>query len=426
MSEPGLKGAVGSENQSILPSTEPLSPLVPQSEVDALQEECETLRQEATRLRSALETEQAHRQQLEQQCSTERLRAESYYFDRLEYKRRLREAASAYSELKIAYKRVKSPTIHKNNNLSDATTVEAATRIAAMTRVDATEAVKEDKEQQFDDVEMGGSPTQAVPEEEQNRFRVPLLTQAAPVRPEGAIKEDEKNDVVNEQFPLSHSPKYRPAWKKAVRKRRNGELIDDDEEEEEDEDLFLQPQAKKWVPTRRFTASGVVAAKPNQRPNIPRPLSAAGITTTTTTTTRDALPPPQQQQQQQDLPQGGFKHREVIRKKEDREKLQGFECQDCKRFYDAMEKWGAIGVLPQCQHHLNANPAQGGASGSKIGAQQQQGHLNFRNELRAGASRHRYLFEPPLTPNGFWNLGFSPPNKTSSREQEEEEKEQPS
>ncbi|XP_047319457.1 protein gamma response 1 [Impatiens glandulifera] len=76
------------------------------------------------------------------------------------------------------------------------------------------------------------------------------------------------------------------------------------------------------------------------------------------------------------LPQKDFKFVEPVRKKADRENLKGIECKQCKKFYDAV---------------LN-------------------GDENNKQELRCehhdGVSRHRYRYAPPLTPEGFWNIGF--------------------
>ncbi|EOX96721.1 Gamma response gene 1, putative isoform 1 [Theobroma cacao] len=77
---------------------------------------------------------------------------------------------------------------------------------------------------------------------------------------------------------------------------------------------------------------------------------------------------------------GSFKYVEPVRKKADREKLRGFECNQCKKFYDAV---------------LNN------------GDQDNEDHKkNFRCEHHDGVSRHRYKYVPPMTPEGFWNIGF--------------------
>ncbi|XP_027339127.1 protein gamma response 1 [Abrus precatorius] len=76
-----------------------------------------------------------------------------------------------------------------------------------------------------------------------------------------------------------------------------------------------------------------------------------------------------------------FKYVELVRKKAERENLKGVECKQCRKFYDA--------VLP------NADGKD--ADSSKH---------NFRCEHHDGVSRHRYRYVPPLTPEGFWNIGF--------------------
>ncbi|KAL2326470.1 hypothetical protein Fmac_025528 [Flemingia macrophylla] len=76
-----------------------------------------------------------------------------------------------------------------------------------------------------------------------------------------------------------------------------------------------------------------------------------------------------------------FKYVEPVRKKGERENLKGVECKQCRKFYDA--------VLP------NADGKDGDSS-----------KQNFRCEHLDGASRHRYRYVPPMTPEGFWNIGF--------------------
>ncbi|KAG6420220.1 hypothetical protein SASPL_116740 [Salvia splendens] len=70
----------------------------------------------------------------------------------------------------------------------------------------------------------------------------------------------------------------------------------------------------------------------------------------------------------------GFKYVEPVRKKSDRENLKGFECKQCKKFYDAVLP-GTDKESSRCEHHN-------------------------------GVSRHRYKYAPPSTPEGFWNIGF--------------------
>ena len=47
----------------------------------------------------------------------------------------------------------------------------------------------------------------------------------------------------------------------------------------------------------------------------------------------------------------GFKYREVVRNKAERELLQGFACPDCEGFYQAVKSWGIDSCgLPTCGH----------------------------------------------------------------------------
>ncbi|PIN18763.1 hypothetical protein CDL12_08568 [Handroanthus impetiginosus] len=76
----------------------------------------------------------------------------------------------------------------------------------------------------------------------------------------------------------------------------------------------------------------------------------------------------------------GFKYVEPVRKKSERESLKGVECKQCKKFYDA--------VLPSEGKNSNSDKQR------------------IRCEHHDGVSRHRYRYAPPLTPEGFWNIGF--------------------
>lgn len=91
-----------------------------------------------------------------------------------------------------------------------------------------------------------------------------------------------------------------------------------------------------------------------------------------------------QQKQPMPAPKPGtrvFKYVEPVRTKAERENLKGIECKQCKKFYDA--------VLP--------NDGEKDNDGNK---------RNFRCEHHEGVSRHRYRYVPPMTPEGFWNIGF--------------------
>lgn len=80
----------------------------------------------------------------------------------------------------------------------------------------------------------------------------------------------------------------------------------------------------------------------------------------------------------------GYKYIEPVRKKADREALKGVECNQCKKFYDAVRMEGAeVAGDISCEHH---------------------------NDV----SRHRYRYVPPATPEGFWNIGFDTDREPSS------------
>ncbi|XP_004510978.1 protein gamma response 1 [Cicer arietinum] len=76
-----------------------------------------------------------------------------------------------------------------------------------------------------------------------------------------------------------------------------------------------------------------------------------------------------------------FKYIEPVRKKAERENLKGVDCKQCRKFYEA--------VLPN-------------ADGKDPNSNKQ----NIRCEHHDGVSRHRYRYVPPMTPEGFWNIGF--------------------
>lgn len=50
----------------------------------------------------------------------------------------------------------------------------------------------------------------------------------------------------------------------------------------------------------------------------------------------------------------GYKYKEVVRKRAEREDLVGVECPDCRRFYAACQTWSSVppGAAPQCGHAL--------------------------------------------------------------------------
>lgn len=55
---------------------------------------------------------------------------------------------------------------------------------------------------------------------------------------------------------------------------------------------------------------------------------------------------------------GGFKYQEVVRRKADRDDLPGFDCADCKAFYDALATWGHVHEAPACGHAIKQGTAE--------------------------------------------------------------------
>lgn len=115
--------------------------------------------------------------------------------------------------------------------------------------------------------------------------------------------------------------------------------------------------------------------------------------------------------------------------------LQGVECLQCKRFYEALESWGTIGnqtVRLACGHTqqggrhtwhqlLSSRLARAALAGTSLALQSllqrvvKAGlrHLALlpwwpdavgRDQLRQETSRHRYIYRPPDTQEGFWDM----------------------
>lgn len=75
-----------------------------------------------------------------------------------------------------------------------------------------------------------------------------------------------------------------------------------------------------------------------------------------------------------------FRYQEVVRKKADREQLRAFDCPDCAKFLEAIRE----------------------GRGAEV----------FDRDDIAQCSRHRAMFTPPETPDGFWELSFPDERET--------------
>mmetsp|Transcript_11833 Transcript_11833/g.33805 ORF Transcript_11833/g.33805 Transcript_11833/m.33805 type:complete len:948 (-) Transcript_11833:2940-5783(-) len=85
-----------------------------------------------------------------------------------------------------------------------------------------------------------------------------------------------------------------------------------------------------------------------------------------------------------DSEEPGYKFQEVVRDKDRRRAMKGFECEHCRAFYEALAK---------------------GGSGKDFN----------REEMVCQHSRHRSNHAPDLTPDGFWELSFIDSQKSPSQ-----------
>ncbi len=87
-------------------------------------------------------------------------------------------------------------------------------------------------------------------------------------------------------------------------------------------------------------------------------------------------------------PKKQYKYVAAVRKKEDREQLTGHECEQCAQFYAAI--YGNEGAAHAPTH---------------VHEHHQHGHKS-KDELIGHVSRHKQLYTPPHTPEGYWDLSF--------------------
>ena len=83
-----------------------------------------------------------------------------------------------------------------------------------------------------------------------------------------------------------------------------------------------------------------------------------------------------------DSEEPGYKYKEVVRDRDKRRAMKGFECDQCREFYEALAKGG---------EDFN------------------------REEMVCKHSRHRSNHAPDLTPDGFWELSFADSQKSPSQ-----------
>jgi hypothetical protein len=95
----------------------------------------------------------------------------------------------------------------------------------------------------------------------------------------------------------------------------------------------------------------------------------------------------------------GVKYHEVFRRKHDRALLHGMSCRCCESYYKATRRANA------------SIREEGDSKGDALDYSVLSSPLmDLRQGLQAPSaiSRHRYLYPPPNTPPGFWDIGFTP------------------
>ena len=104
-------------------------------------------------------------------------------------------------------------------------------------------------------------------------------------------------------------------------------------------------------------------------------------------------------------PLPAYKYQAVVRKRDERERLQAVECPECRGFYDATLSWGTLGLPPACTHMQQQQQQQAPSGGGPGAAAEGAGAGGVsRDALRQEAGRHRYVYQPPSTPVGYWNM----------------------
>lgn len=130
----------------------------------------------------------------------------------------------------------------------------------------------------------------------------------------------------------------------------------------------------------------------------------------------------------------GFKYQEVVRKQADRQLLPGFNCSDCKAFYDALISWGNV-HSPVCGHAVKIGkwhsflhflvrngfgdlvdfhePPLVAAFENLVlvdaldaGGHSMTNNAKSSKDLCQDVSRHRARHRIPLSPEGFWDMDF--------------------
>lgn len=320
-----------------------------------------------------LQVEIAHERTLrlaaEKERDTQMERAQRYHAERQLYKQRLREAAAAYTSLRETYVRLKNRGVSKRTlDPKDGNAGRAPAPESKETSIPCQSTLLRHLTREGPWREPNaGAPNDMGQFKGQDTM---LLTQ--PILAPGSQPSSRPNRLPSSPCNLTGSARNRasatcsmsasrkPAWKKAVRHF-------DGQESKRGDASVGRDDGFGWSPIKVSRGSPV-----NSR--------AEAVLSGRTS----ARAPP---------PHVGYAHHQVVRVRDERARLPAFECHDCSSFYEALQKWGSVAVeaMPSCGHNVAAD---------------------IRKEAINEGSRHRYRYKPPSTPVGYWNLGFSPPQKS--------------
>ncbi|RUS23948.1 hypothetical protein BC938DRAFT_474357 [Jimgerdemannia flammicorona] len=92
-----------------------------------------------------------------------------------------------------------------------------------------------------------------------------------------------------------------------------------------------------------------------------------------------------------------YKYTEVVRKKDERRKMHGSDCSCCRNFYKV------TGPLPTVDTHGPRFRSPVPNDDNDDAPADENRRLQERRDL---VSKHRYLYKPPNTPPGFWEVDF--------------------
>eukprot|EP01102_Stenamoeba_stenopodia_P002097 TRINITY_DN11858_c0_g1_i1.p1 TRINITY_DN11858_c0_g1~~TRINITY_DN11858_c0_g1_i1.p1 ORF type:complete len:457 (-),score=98.17 TRINITY_DN11858_c0_g1_i1:61-1308(-) len=134
-----------------------------------------------------------------------------------------------------------------------------------------------------------------------------------------------------------------------------------------DDRLLIDLSSDEEQPSQELTTKTALLKSP------PTKAIPTATTTAAKATPQTSKVPASKIASQSSSDRKAFKYVAVVRKKDERDKLKGSECEHCKKWYDALEE---------------------------------SGDLKNKAALLNSCSRHKHLHSPPTTPPSFWDLDF--------------------